>query len=107
MKKMNRRDFMKTTLAAGVGATVTTGPTFLKYALGETPVKYGCILPLSGVMAELSADQKIASEISIEEINKSGGILGRQVELIIRDSGFSGRHLHRMGRARHQRGVQA
>jgi branched-chain amino acid transport system substrate-binding protein len=86
MKKMNRRDFMKTTLAAGVGATVTTGPTFLKYALGETPVKYGCILPLSGVMAELSADQKIASEISIEEINKSSGILGRQVELIIRDS---------------------
>lgn len=86
MKKMNRRDFLKTSMAVSVGATLTSGPWVLKYALGETPVKYGCILPLTGVMAELAGDQKIASEIAVEEINATGGILGRKMELIMRDS---------------------
>jgi branched-chain amino acid transport system substrate-binding protein len=83
---MKRRDFLKVSLATGIGATLTSGPTFLKYALGETPVKYGCVLPLTGVMAELAADQKVASEIAVEEINAEGGILGRKLELIIRDT---------------------
>lgn len=80
---------MKGTLAAGAGLAVSTGPWFLKYGLAETPIKYGVLIPLTGGLAELAADQKAATEIAIEEINAAGGILGRSVELVIRDTEFS------------------
>ena len=86
---MKRRDFLKTTLAAGMGAVVSGAPVFLRYALGETPIKYGIVIPLVGGLAELAGDQKLGNEIAIEEINASGGIMGRKVELIIRDSEMS------------------
>ncbi|MBW1780751.1 MAG: ABC transporter substrate-binding protein [Deltaproteobacteria bacterium] len=86
---MKRRDFLKVTLAAGAYATVSTGPWFLRYGRGETPIKYGLLIPLTGGLAELAADQKVAGEIAVEEINAKGGMLGRKVDLIIRDTEFS------------------
>lgn len=86
---MKRRDFLKTTLVAGAGMALAKAPPFLKYALGETPIKYGVLIPLTGGLAELAADQKVANELAIEEINAKGGMLGRKVELIIRDTEFS------------------
>jgi branched-chain amino acid transport system substrate-binding protein len=86
---MKRRDFLKVTLAAGAYATISSGPWFLRYGRGETPIKYGLLIPLTGGLAELAADQKDAAEIAVEEINTKGGMLGRKVELFIRDSEFS------------------
>jgi len=86
---MKRRDFLKVTLAAGAYATISTGPWFLKYGRGETPINYGLLIPLSGGLAELAADQLVGTQIAIEEINKSGGMLGRKVELVVKDTEFS------------------
>jgi ABC-type branched-subunit amino acid transport system substrate-binding protein len=89
MKKMKRRDFLKVTLAAGAFTAVSSGPWFLRYGRGEKPIKYGVLIPLTGGLAELAADQKAATEIAIDEVNANGGMLGREVALIIRDTEFS------------------
>jgi branched-chain amino acid transport system substrate-binding protein len=86
---MKRRDFLKATFVAGAGLAVGTGPWFLRYGLAEKPIKYGVLIPLTGGLAELAADQKAASEIAIDDINAAGGILGRKVELIVTDTEFN------------------
>ena len=86
---MKRRDFLKAALTTGAGMAISSGPFILRYALGETPIKYGVLIPLTGGLAELAADQKVATEIAIEEINAKGGMLGRKIELIIRDTEFN------------------
>jgi branched-chain amino acid transport system substrate-binding protein len=48
-------------------------------------IKIGVAYPLSGAMALMSNGIIKGHEIAVAEINKSGGILGRSIELIIRD----------------------
>ena len=42
--------------------------------------------PLTGVYAALAEAEVAGARLAIEEINQSGGILGRQVELLVADS---------------------
>lgn len=86
---MKRRDFLKATVAVGVGTAFSTGPWFLRHGLGAQPIKYGLLIPLTGGLAELAADQKVATEIAIDEINAKGGMMGRKVELVMRDTEFN------------------
>ena len=51
-------------------------------ALAKEPIKIGYIGALS---TPYGASSKAALEISIDELNKAGGILGRPVELITED----------------------
>ncbi|MEZ5357424.1 MAG: substrate-binding protein [Candidatus Zixiibacteriota bacterium] len=52
---------------------------------GET-VKVGLNYPATGPYSVQGKDQLQAAKMAVEEINASGGILGKQVELVIRDS---------------------
>jgi branched-chain amino acid transport system substrate-binding protein len=49
-------------------------------------VKLGFVADITGPGFLIALSQKNALELGIEEINSSGGLLGRKVELIIRDS---------------------
>ncbi|KKU47714.1 hypothetical protein A3H10_03735 [Candidatus Uhrbacteria bacterium RIFCSPLOWO2_12_FULL_46_10] len=49
------------------------------------PIQIGAIIPLSGDVAAVGMPIKKAAELALEEINKSGGINGRQLRLNIRD----------------------
>jgi branched-chain amino acid transport system substrate-binding protein len=49
-------------------------------------IKLGFVSDLSGSGFLITLSQKAALEIGLEEINSSGGLLGNNVELIIRDS---------------------
>ena len=49
-------------------------------------VKLGFVADVTGPGFLIALSQKNALEVGIEEINSSGGLLGRKVELIIRDS---------------------
>ena len=74
----------RTILKAGValGATQVMSPFVVK-ALGETPVKVGWVDPLSGTYAALGTSQLNGGKLALAEIkNKSGGILGHQVEIL-------------------------
>lgn len=52
----------------------------------KEPIKIGCLYPLTGRMVGYGLPTKAAIEYTCDKINKEGGILGRPVEPIIRDS---------------------
>jgi branched-chain amino acid transport system substrate-binding protein len=56
------------------------------HARGEEPVKIGMIEPLTGVYAKLADAEVEGARVAIEEVNDSGGILGRHAQLLIEDS---------------------
>ena len=82
-KKVSRRTVLKA--AATVGALQMVPPFIIK-ARGETPVKIGLDNAFTGTYAELGKNEKIGCELAVAEINRKGGILGREVELISEDS---------------------
>ncbi len=48
-------------------------------------LKIGMIAPTTGAAAESGRYQKWAAELAVAEVNKAGGVLGRQLELITED----------------------
>ena len=51
---------------------------------GDT-VKVGIVLPLTGSQAEFGEIEKKSFDLALEEINASGGINGKKLELVIKD----------------------
>lgn len=49
-------------------------------------VKIGLLLPLSGSQSSFGSDAIQGAGLAIEQINSSGGLLGRRVELVTRDT---------------------
>lgn len=88
MKELTRRTFIKGIGVAAGGLALNMSPAFLRYGLGETPVKWGSLHPLTGGLAEMAADQKAAVELAIEDMNARGGVMGRQVVGVFRDTEF-------------------
>lgn len=82
-KTVGRRTVLKAGLAwtaCGLAAPVPIR------ALAEQPVKIGMVEPLTGVYAALAEAEVTGARLAIEEINRSGGILGRQAKLVVADS---------------------
>ena len=52
----------------------------------DAPVKIGLDNPLTGTYAALGKNELIGCQLALEQINTKGGILGRQVELLVEDS---------------------
>src|SRR3989442_5221786 len=78
---MNRRVFLTTT---GAGAASFAFPAVLR-AQSKDPVRIGFPLPLTGPFAAIAGDMKQGAEVGVDELNSKGGILGRRVELLVRD----------------------
>jgi branched-chain amino acid transport system substrate-binding protein len=49
------------------------------------PIKYGLGLPLTGPVAFLGNEYLKGAQVAVDEINKAGGVLGRKLELVVRD----------------------
>ncbi|MCL4466940.1 MAG: ABC transporter substrate-binding protein [Chloroflexi bacterium] len=58
----------------GGGATTAAGP-----------IKIGAIYNLTGAQASLDAPSANGAKLAVKEINAAGGVLGRQVELVLYD----------------------
>jgi len=80
---IERRTILKTALAWGALEIASPFPIT---ARGEEPVKIGMVEPLSGVYARLAEAEVAGARLALDEINGGGGILGRQVQLLIADS---------------------
>jgi len=52
----------------------------------DEPFNLGALLCLTGTCSEWGENSLDGVRLAVEEINKSGGILGRQVEIIVQDS---------------------
>lgn len=85
-RKLTRREFLKAAGAttAAVGGTMAF-PGILKYALGETPIKIGVCVSLSGTASVMGQDFVDGTMLALDQVNAKGGVLGRKVEAIIRD----------------------
>ena len=92
----NRRQFLRRSVAiATAGAfagctgqesdqTPTTEPTGTKTSSANSSdtIKIGSLHPLAPPLTQLATQGKKGVEVTVEQINKAGGIDGRQVELI-------------------------
>jgi branched-chain amino acid transport system substrate-binding protein len=55
-------------------------------AFGEDVVKVGVILPLTGELANFGEIEKKSFVLALDEINGSGGVHGKKIDLIIEDT---------------------
>ena len=78
-----RRKFL--TATAALGGLQLTSP-FIINARGETPVKIGFIDPITGSLSALAVSEVEGAKWTVAEMNKKGGILGREVQLLVEDS---------------------
>jgi branched-chain amino acid transport system substrate-binding protein len=84
MKRINRRTALKA--GAALAGSALAAPAVLTYGRGENSVKLGMIDPVTGVYAAVALSEVAGAKVAVEDINSKGGVLGRQVELLVEDS---------------------
>lgn len=80
-----RRDFVKTSLA-GATALMIGSPLMPSKAKAEKPIKLGLFGICSGAMAMAGEHALKAAQLWAEEVNSKGGLLGRKIEVMQRDT---------------------
>lgn len=63
--------------AAGCGDDSSAG--------GDEPIRVGQIVSLTGNYAPLGTENEKSVALAVEQVNAAGGVLGRKIELIVRD----------------------
>lgn len=77
---------MATKTRTGVSALALAAVLTSAAAAEGNTVKIGYVTGLSGACSSISEDGLNGTKLAVEELNAKGGILGRQIELIVRDS---------------------
>jgi len=68
-----------------VVAAALAGATGLAFAQAGQPVRIGSTLALTGPLSSTAQIHKLVGDIYVEQLNKRGGLLGRQVEWVVKD----------------------
>ena len=68
----------------GLAASLAA-PAFSRFAHAGDTIKIGMVLSVTGPGAESGKDALAGAKIALDRVNKSGGVLGRQVELVTED----------------------
>ena len=77
----------RTALMAGAaGAAILGAPAFIRGATAATPIKIGVPTALTGPLGSVGQQVKRGVELWAKTVNASGGIGGRQVELLVEDT---------------------
>lgn len=80
----------RTVLAGIAGTAGTFAGSTLNYARAQSsPIRVGVMYALSGVGAPVGNAFWIGTQIAARQINKAGGVNGRQIELVIRDDKYN------------------
>ncbi|CAN5327055.1 ABC transporter substrate-binding protein [soil metagenome] len=79
----------RSTLKAAAGAAASTLIGLPTARAQGAPIKLGIMLPMSGIGAEAGAAWLSGIKAAQLQWNESGGLLGRQIELEVRDDKFS------------------
>lgn len=78
-------NFTRRSLTAGLSATLAM-PGLLRHARGQSaPIRIGMVLPVTGPAADSGKYSLTGAKIALERVNKAGGVLSRQVELVTED----------------------
>jgi len=83
MTRYNRRTLLKAS-AAFAGASALGFPA-ISYGQSDK-IKIGHLTPLTGFLGALGAYAQLGIRIAAEEINASGGVMGRQLDVLSEDS---------------------
>jgi branched-chain amino acid transport system substrate-binding protein len=83
VRPIARRTLLKAGAAAG--ALQISSP-FIIAARGEASIKIGMVDPLTGAYASIAESEVAGAKLAVAHLNQKGGILGRQVDLLIEDS---------------------
>ena len=83
---LSRRSALKG--ATALAGTAAVAPTigFSSAARGDEPIKVGVISPLTGAWTVYGQAHISGFELAVDEINAAGGILGRELEIVVGDS---------------------
>jgi urea transport system substrate-binding protein len=86
--RIGRRQLLQTVALGGAGlvASILSRASAAVGAHTGPPIKIGTIHDLTGDFAVYNEATRDIVEIAVEEINARGGVLGRPVEVVIRDS---------------------
>jgi urea transport system substrate-binding protein len=79
---MKRRSFIK---GVGVAGLAMSAPGIILPAWSQEKVKLGCLFSSSGSMANVEGRLNYVVQMAAEELNRSGGVLGRQIEVVSTD----------------------
>ena len=83
MTRYSRRTLLK----AGAGFASTSAIGFPALVRGQTEkIKIGHLTPLTGFLGALGAYAQLGIRMAEEEINASGGVMGRQIDVLSEDS---------------------
>ncbi len=86
-KKISRRDAIKSIGYLAMGTMgVLASPALIRSAHAASPIKVGVISPLSGAWTVYGKAHIAGFELAVDEINAKGGVLGRQMEIVVGDS---------------------
>ena len=77
--RLNRRS-----VNAGLAASLAA-PMLSRVARAADTIKIGMVLSVTGTGAESGKDALAGAKIALDRVNKSGGALGKQVELVTED----------------------
>ena len=80
---ISRRTVLKGMTAA---AGIAVAPAFIKNLRAADNIKVGIISPLTGAWTVYGKAHIAGFELAVDEINAAGGVLGRQLELVVGDS---------------------
>lgn len=58
---------------------------FFVSCTGKKPIPVGFVAQLTGVQAELGVQERNGVQLAVEDINATGGVVGRPLELVVRD----------------------
>lgn len=86
MTRINRRRFLQTAAAGGVGALATPN---LSFGQSTAPIKIGMVMPLTGRFASHGMSAPPGVAFAFKKINQSGGIKslgGRKLEMLLVDT---------------------
>lgn len=81
---IGRRSTLKT--GAMLGAAAIAGFPMIARGQGRQPIKIGMPTILSGRVAQLGVSSRNAVMMEVEKFNAAGGLDGRPIEVIVRDS---------------------
>jgi branched-chain amino acid transport system substrate-binding protein len=84
MSVKNRRDFLRLSGGALAASSLTGTPSMAQTA---PPVKIGVLAARSGVLASIGECALTTVQWWADRVNRSGGILGRKVELVLEEEG--------------------
>ncbi|MGD0316639.1 MAG: ABC transporter substrate-binding protein [Xanthobacteraceae bacterium] len=79
----SRRSFLAATAATGLAVA---GFPMVARGQSKAPIKIGMPTILSGRVAQIGISSRNAAQMTVDDFNAAGGLDGRMIELVVRDS---------------------